>query len=254
MGEPEALEISPTFSAPPLPEVALAVEFTPIPDFGAVAMARLATQWRARYPHVQEHPPLPSNPPFGTPAAASMVVSVGAPQIRLWLLTEKQDRLVQLQRDRLVVNWRLASPGQPYPRYRDALRPEFANDYRQLLNFLDTEHLPSPRPTSTEVTYVNAIASGSVELHRRIARADSADMITSDAETGVRRPSSGVFKSDTDGISVYLESVLAGIGLTSADLVRVPNNGVMPSASGQGKARLSPRARSRRPRRPVRSW
>lgn len=156
---PAAASVSPSFTNPPLLEVALAVEFAALPEFGAIVMADLARRWSDRYPRVQEHPPLPPNMAIGYPATgAGMMVSMGAPQIRLWLLTESEDRLVQLQRDRLIVNWRSASTEGSYPRYRESLRPEFENDFEQLRVFLRERSLPLPRVVSTEVTYVNALA------------------------------------------------------------------------------------------------
>lgn len=73
-------------------------------------------------------------------------------------------------------------------------------------------------------------------LHRRIPRADLTDMIVTDAETGERRPSSGVFKSsDPDGVSVYLRSVMDEIGIGPTDLVRAPNNAVCTVTAGTAR-------------------
>jgi len=49
-------------------------------------------------------------------------------------------------------------------------------------------------------------------------------MIAIDALTGLRRPSSGAFKPDDDGVSVYRESRLIENELTAADVVRAPQN------------------------------
>lgn len=62
-------------------------------------------------------------------------------------------------------------------------------------------------------------------------------MIVTDAQTGERRPSSGVFKTtDPDGMSVYLKSVMDAIGMGSIDLVRSPNNAVCTVAAGTVRA------------------
>jgi len=151
---------SPDFKQPPLVEVALAVDFLPIADFGALRMAALADRWSAHYPTAQEQPPLPPNVPVGMnpPFAPGMMVSVGAPQIRLWLLNAAEDRLVQVQRDRLILNWRAATDVNPYPRYHQALRPEFEAAYLQFLQFLSEQGMsPPPRVSGVEVTYVNAV-------------------------------------------------------------------------------------------------
>lgn len=49
-------------------------------------------------------------------------------------------------------------------------------------------------------------------------------MLRIDVATGERRPTSGAFKPDQDGVSVYRESLLTARNLTSADLVRSPLN------------------------------
>jgi uncharacterized protein (TIGR04255 family) len=150
---------SPTFDRPPLVEVALGIEWVPLADFGAIQMARLAQRWSDRYPIMQEHPPLPPNPPIGLNdhVNGGLIVNVGAPSIRLWLLTEDEDQLVQIQRDRLILNWRASKNVSPYPRYHDALRSTFAHEYDQFLAFVAEARLPTPRPISVEATYVNLI-------------------------------------------------------------------------------------------------
>ena len=37
---------------------------------------------------------------------------------RLWLMNEEESRLLQLQQDRLVVNWRKLPSDTPYPHYQ----------------------------------------------------------------------------------------------------------------------------------------
>ena len=64
-------------------------------------------------------------------------------------------------------------------------------------------------------------------LYRRIAHYGSGGLVAVDAITGLRRPSSGAFKSDDDGISVYLDGVLSEMGLGPQDLVRAPQNAVV---------------------------
>ncbi len=53
---------SPSFDRPPLVEVALGVEFSPVPGFGAVELVRFADLLHDRYPLVQEYPLLLPDP------------------------------------------------------------------------------------------------------------------------------------------------------------------------------------------------
>ncbi len=50
------------------------------------------------------------------------------------------------------------------------------------------------------------------------------NMLAEDVMTGERRPSSGAFKPDKDGLSVYLESTLSANALGPADLVMKTGN------------------------------
>lgn len=60
-------------------------------------------------------------------------------------------------------------------------------------------------------------------LYRRLSDGGP-NMVVVDLETGTRRPSSGAFKPDQDGISVYRHQLLAGAGLGPNALVRDPLN------------------------------
>jgi hypothetical protein len=50
------------------------------------------------------------------------------------------------------------------------------------------------------------------------------NMIAVDELTGTRRPTSGAFAPDEDGVSVYVEAVLAARDLTAKDIVRAAQN------------------------------
>ena len=63
-------------------------------------------------------------------------------------------------------------------------------------------------------------------VYRRLSDSGPS-MITTDAATCQRRPTSGAFKPDEGGVSVYRESRLHAAGLTAADLVRAPQNRVV---------------------------
>ena len=60
-------------------------------------------------------------------------------------------------------------------------------------------------------------------VYRRLSD-DSPDMVVVDAVSGDRRPSSGAFKPDEDGVSVYRKSLLEDRQLTPADLAPRPGN------------------------------
>jgi len=63
-------------------------------------------------------------------------------------------------------------------------------------------------------------------VYRRLSNTGPS-MLVLDLQTQQRRPSSGAFKPDIDGVSVYRKSKLESAALTSADLVRLPQNVVI---------------------------
>jgi uncharacterized protein (TIGR04255 family) len=95
------------------------------------------------------------------------------PMPRLWFLTEDGQRLVQVQRDHFIVNWRKLDTSAPYPRY-PTLRDTLIEELDVFQQFLAAESLASIRPVQTELTYVNHIeareSDGSRKPLSRIVR------------------------------------------------------------------------------------
>ncbi|MGI8677386.1 MAG: TIGR04255 family protein [Jatrophihabitans sp.] len=143
------------FRRPPVIEVVLGIEFQPIPNLGAAQLTRLADSWADRYPHLEELPALPPSPvPGARGGFAGALVSVGAPALRLWRLSPNRDQLLQVQRDRLVLNWQRRDSA--YPHYAQ-LRPAFEAALRDTNDFLARSGLGSIRGSAAEVVYVNRL-------------------------------------------------------------------------------------------------
>lgn len=163
---------SPAYQRPPVAEVALAVYFNPPMALRSVHMGRLWDRWRDRYPRAEDQPPLPpvaaENFPTGPPAVSFQFMG-GFPGTRVWYLSEAGDRLVQVQPDRLVLNWRRTAEGQPYPRYA-SLRPAFAQEVDELLGFLADEGLGDVSLDQAEVSYVNPVPIEALGEPRDLAR------------------------------------------------------------------------------------
>jgi len=148
----------PDFKAPPVREVAIAVQFERIP---ALSQAHVGLFWstiRHDYPVTQDQEPLPSQVEdlSGTPMAPLFKIEFGPrpPLRRAWFLNPDGSRLVQIQQDRLVHNWRYQ--GEPYPRF-EPLAAEFQGIQASFFGLLETLRLPVPRVEQVEVTYINWI-------------------------------------------------------------------------------------------------
>jgi uncharacterized protein (TIGR04255 family) len=166
----------PDYSNPPVIEVALGVQFQSIPGFGTPHIGLLWEMFRAEFPVTQEQPPLAHTvEEFGLRVAPriSLEALPGPPVPRVWFLNRAGSELVQVQPDRLVVNWRKTADDQEYPHYVD-VRAKFDRALDAFRQFLATEDLPDIQPDQCEVTYVNHCLAGAGwerhgEAHRVVA-------------------------------------------------------------------------------------
>lgn len=145
--------LGPTFAEPPVIETAMAIEFSPIPGFTVSEVVHLADTWKDRYPTREDQPPLP--PSNMEPAAPALQFNPFA-SVRLWCIDEERGFLLQLQQDRLILNWRAGDSNRLYPGY-EALEREYRLRWEQTLSFLASAGLSIPTPRIVEFTYVNVI-------------------------------------------------------------------------------------------------
>jgi uncharacterized protein (TIGR04255 family) len=144
----------PSFERPPVMEVVVAIESRPISELDPFALVELHKQWSGTHPVGQIVPAAPS-------ASADQPVPTfefvqGPPPLRLWSLTEDGDSLIQVQDDRLVLNWRKARAGSEYPRYV-VMRREFEQFWQTYSDFLVQRFGREVEPATAEVTFINAI-------------------------------------------------------------------------------------------------
>lgn len=152
----------PDFGRPPVVEVAASVQFASIQGLDAAKLGALWTHFRERYPRTEQQPPLPSvTEAFGSARAPRFGISFeqAFPTPRLWFLDQSGTRVVQVQSNRLIVNWRQLDTGAEYPRY-PAIREALIEAYGLLSQYLEQEGLSSIQLDQAELTYVNHIAAG----------------------------------------------------------------------------------------------
>lgn len=151
----------PNFEAPPLDEVALSVQFQPIPGLQTPQIGLLWENYKDRFPRTEQHPPLdPVEERFGPPVSPSVKfeLSTSPPLPRCWFLNEESTELIQIQQDRFVHNWRKANEKEEYPRY-EHVRKQFEQELGMFCEFVGTEKLGEFLPNQCEVTYTNAIST-----------------------------------------------------------------------------------------------
>lgn len=150
-----AVDLGVDFERPPLNEVVFSVQFeSDVID----EVATLAEFWpaiREAYPRLEKQPPLaPVSESFDAPLPQGVQFQLlpGPPTQRYWFLSTDGTKIVQVQSDRFMFNWRQVEGDEPYPRY-ETLRPEFE---ALLETFLEHAHGSTPA-TWCELQYVNPI-------------------------------------------------------------------------------------------------
>jgi uncharacterized protein (TIGR04255 family) len=154
----------PEFDNPPVVEVAVGVQFRPLFAMRGLALAPLRERWRPEYPGIEEQPPLVSVVEGGPPLLPQLQFSVvPLPAARQWFLSEDGTRLIQVQPDRFLINWRAMDGTATYPRY-PRMRETFALRFGELAQFVAEEELGELEITQAELTYINVINVGRDEL------------------------------------------------------------------------------------------
>jgi uncharacterized protein (TIGR04255 family) len=165
----------PDFAHPPLVETALGVQFEPL---AALDVPHIGLLWQSFAEHLpvtqQQAPLVPMIERIGgrnLGGVPALRISPQAPLPRCWFLNKEGDKLVQVQQDRFIWNWRKTADDAPYPRYVDTVRPHFVEHFDKFLEFLEAQAIGKFKPNQCEVIYVNHIVSGEVwKSHEDLAK------------------------------------------------------------------------------------
>lgn len=152
----------PDFDQPPVVETLLGVQFSVAKPFPNKFFGEYWKRIMDRFPHLEIQEPIPSvTEEFGltsrVPSVAVRLVPGG--DFRCWFIDETETRLVQLQKDRFVHNWRRVKD-EPYPHYDDEIKPRFEKEWVEFCSFLVEHGYDKPEVNQCEVTYVNHIEAG----------------------------------------------------------------------------------------------
>lgn len=152
-----------TFEQPPLIETVFGYQFDLIETLEQIHLASFRSAIKPSFPKIQGGVPIlqPVRENFDLSRATEIDESV--PSIgdlvklgRLWLSSEDDSRLVQIQRDRFLYNWKIGAKNAAYPRY-EQVKGDFETMYDKFVEVLGTEGLPAPNIRQFELTYLNKI-------------------------------------------------------------------------------------------------
>jgi len=160
----------PEFERPPVTEVVLGVQFKTEKPLRVPHMGLFWQTIREDFPDFLEHPPLdpqieqlPTDMSSVPPGPPEMGIQIGMgafPPPRCWFVDPPGNKVIQVQPDRFLHNWRKITREEEYPRY-ETIRDEFTDRWRKFVSFLNDQQLGAPTVIQAEVTYVNHIPKDS---------------------------------------------------------------------------------------------
>jgi uncharacterized protein (TIGR04255 family) len=109
-----------------------------------------------------EFPPIPpAFETFGLPIQASpphLQLMTGPEMSRYWFISNDETELIQIQKDRLIYNWRRQTLDTIYPHY-EPIKEKFAREIYNVEKFFSEKNLGRIAPNQCEVTYINHMAA-----------------------------------------------------------------------------------------------
>lgn len=150
----------PEYEMPPVAEVAFGVTFAPP---AGLTVAHFGKFWSELPPNFrnrcQEAPPLDVIVEVVDGKQTTVAGTAALPAPRLWFVSDDDTQLIQLQRNRLLCNWRKTVKKPDYPRYAN-VGSEFWERYGQFVKFVEGATGEPPKPFQYELVYVNHIPAG----------------------------------------------------------------------------------------------
>jgi uncharacterized protein (TIGR04255 family) len=153
----------PDFTNPPVIETVLSLQFAPLEQFGIPHFGLYWQKIRSEYPRYELHPPLIGVTEKFDPSLLHQKIGLRidlgfalGPAVRCWFIDESGNRLLQVQKDRFIYNWRKVKGDEIYPRY-ESIKDKFKEEWLRFCAFLREENLGAPEVNQCEVTYVNHI-------------------------------------------------------------------------------------------------
>jgi uncharacterized protein (TIGR04255 family) len=127
-------------------EVVLGIQFLPLAGFSAPYYGVFWQRIKHDFPQMQVQQPI---------ITPQLIEADGGLPVRVWFLNENGDHLLQLQGDRLILNWRKIG-ASAYPRY-ETMKPHLLALWETFVAFLAEEGISQPKPLHSELTYLNHI-------------------------------------------------------------------------------------------------
>jgi uncharacterized protein (TIGR04255 family) len=147
----------PDYENPPVTEVVCGVLFKSLDRFFLPYLGLLWERFKAEYPECQEVDALlPRIELFQNGQETVNLVQGFVPLPRVWFVHKNGDKVIQVQRDRFLHNWRKRGKEDEYPRYHKII-DLFRECYTLFKTFIADNNIGEITPAQYEMTYVNHI-------------------------------------------------------------------------------------------------
>ena len=149
--------MTPSYANSPVSEVVFGVHFEPVVGLLSPHYGLLWETFREHgFEKLQELPPVPPSPrPMDAGQTPAPALS------RIWFVREDDQQLVQVQRDRLIFNWRKTAANERYPGFA-VVFATFVGHLRRFQTFLRAFELGDVEPLEFELSYVNHVLPSEV--------------------------------------------------------------------------------------------
>ena len=152
----------PEYDRPPVNEVVCGISFHPLTSFRIAHFGQLWERFKPDYRQTQEVEPLSLVVEKFT-FDQEVSLPLAPPLPRIWFIHKNGTSLIQVQRDRFLVNWRKVGAEQVYPRF-----PKIFKDFKSRLarfeSYLSESQIGNVIPLQYELTYVNQLTSDQVTM------------------------------------------------------------------------------------------
>lgn len=149
----------PSYSDPPLVEVVCSISFRALEAFQSPYIGLLWQRLQPGYPLCQDRPRVAGSLEVfeGQELQAELKITTKPQWPRVWFLSQDGSKVIQIQDDRIVHNWRKADHDSEYPRYHKIFK-SFQKSLNALSSLLSEANMEPLTPTQFELTYVNRIS------------------------------------------------------------------------------------------------
>lgn len=141
-----------TFDKPPINEVVIGQAFAPVSVLLAPHIGEFWTRFQDRYPKCAHAAPIVS-------PGQQVTFDLESSLPRIWLLSEDETRLVQIQTDRFHANWRQTKAREEYIRF-PPIKEEFDLMFKNFSSYLSERFGVALSPSRYELNYINVIEGG----------------------------------------------------------------------------------------------